>query len=142
MKKIVMLLAVILAVQCVSAQGTVPLTLLVNGMGKVYPLTDGQMLRPYRQYTMTAIPDRGNVFSNWQKVVVFTDIEYPNPATGSHEIFSNSAVVPMGTYSKNRTLIFRLVPGDYTVLFDIPNVRVLTQSTGWQANFTSRDRHP
>jgi hypothetical protein len=86
MKKILLLLVVMLGVQHLSAQDTddrsfAPLFIITNGMGKIFPFHDGEMLEVGRKYDMVAVPDRGYEFSSWQPVTIFTDDEYTyNPS--------------------------------------------------------------
>ncbi len=157
MKNILLLLAVILAVQQLPAQVTddihgsvvqdsdvsyAPLSLFTNGAGRIFTLRDGlfllrdgQMLKTGRKYSMVAVPDRGFVFSSWQPVTVFTFIEYTKDPSGTITERTNTDVITTPEYIKDPLLRFTMEPEQ--VLLDIPNVRSITQSAGWQANFVS-----
>lgn len=114
-----------------------PLVLFINGPGRVLRFHDGQMLEVGLEYRAQAIPDRGAVFIGWNRVNVFTDTEVvydsSNNPTGNRTIVT-SAPVPISIRSPD--LRFAVQPA--TVLLDIPGVRSLTQTTGWQANFVRR----
>ncbi len=110
-----------------------PLLLFTNGAGRIFPFDDGQMLEVGRRYFMVAIPDRGFAFSSWQPVNVFTFTEYVRDGSGGIIERTSTVVIPTPEYIKEPVLRFTMEPEQ--VLFDIPNVRVVTQSTGWQANF-------
>jgi hypothetical protein len=118
-----------------------PLLLLTNGNGRVFPFRDGQLLETGRTYVMAAVPDRGFAFSSWQPVVVFTFSEYAHGPSGTLIERTTEDVVPTPEYTWDRALKFTMQPEQ--VILDIPNVRIITQSFGWQANFvpvTQRNR--
>jgi hypothetical protein len=118
------------------AQGVsdAPLSLFINGAGSVSLLQDGQPLEVGQSYTMTAIPGSGSAFSSWQPVNVFTFMEFtydsngdPNPPMVSTVL----SLVPSYTYQP--ALEFTMQP--VTVIYDLPGIRSITQSNGWQVNF-------
>jgi hypothetical protein len=110
-----------------------PLMLFTNGNGRILPFRDGQMLETGRTYFMAAIPDRGYAFSSWQPIVIFTFIEYTRGPSGNLVERTSEDTVPEAQYTPDPILRFTMQPEQ--VLFDIPNVRTVTQSFGWQANF-------
>ena len=110
-----------------------PLMLFTNGNGRIFPFRDGQMLETGRTYFMAAIPDRGYAFSSWQPVVVFTFIEYTRDPSGNLVERTSEDTVPEAQFTRDPILRFTMQPEQ--VLFDIPNVRTVTESFGWQANF-------
>ena len=138
MKNFLLLLLVTLGIQRLLAQDSddrtfAPLFLLTNGMGRVLPFHDGDMLEVGRKYEMVAVPDRHYKFTGWQPVTIFTDIEYTY--NSAHQLIETESdiVVPSPVSSKDPVLHFTME--DDVVLFDVPNVRILTQNEGWQANF-------
>jgi hypothetical protein len=148
MKTIFLLLAAWFAVQPLPAQmadnlqgstlraGDVscsPLFLFTNGVGRIFPFPDGQRLEAGRRYVMLAIPERGFVFSSWQPVVVFSFTEYTDDGSGGLMESTSTVVLTTDEYIKGPVLKFTMEPEE--VLFDIPNVRTVTQNFGWQANF-------
>ncbi|HEX3624739.1 MAG TPA: hypothetical protein VH280_04860 [Verrucomicrobiae bacterium] len=140
MKKLLVLVALLFAAQWLSAQDTrSPLLLYISGPGKIVPFHDGDMLDVGRKYVMTAVPDRGCVFTNWVQVNVFTEIAicsecYP-PETNTETIIVPLAAQPV----KNRVLHFTMEPEQ--VLAESAGFE-LTMSTGWQANFVPDPRKP
>lgn len=137
MKKIFILVALLFAAKWLSAQDTKsPLLLYISGSGKIVPFHDGQMLDDGRDYVMTAIPDRGYVFTNWQQVYVFTQTQY-YPSNGVIIGTSETIVSPRPPLpGKNRVLHFTMEPEEF--LIDEPGINVLSLSEGWQANFVPR----
>jgi hypothetical protein len=117
-----------------SAQGTLaPLTLLINGGGTVYPLTNGQPLEVGQTYSMIAIPDAGFAFSSWQPANVFTFTTTtinPDGSTNPPVVSVVTSLVP--TYTNQASLEFTMQP--VMVLSSTPSVTI-TEGTGWQANF-------
>jgi hypothetical protein len=138
MKKFLLLLIVMLAVQRLSAQDSedrtfASLFIITNGLGRVFPFHNGDMLEVGRKYEMVAVPDKHFEFSSWQPVTIFTDIEYTY--NSAHQLIETESdtVVPTPEYYQDPVLHFTME--DDVVLFNIPNVRILTQNEGWQANF-------
>ena len=113
-----------------------PLLLFVDGPGNVVPFHDGQMLEAGRDYVMTANPDRGQKFANWSPVTVFTMVEYVADESGDVSAVTNTVMSPEGVFSRNRTLRFQVQPAE--VILEIPGVKTVMRSSGWQANFVPR----
>lgn len=134
MKTFSILAALLFSAQWLSAQETQsPLPLFVSGFGKIVPFHDGEMLDNDRRYVMTAVPEKGYVFANWQPVDVFTFTEYTLDGAGQLEERTFTVTTPEDQYFKDRALHFTMQPEE--VLFDVPNVREVTMSQGWQADF-------
>lgn len=114
-----------------------PLLLYINGSGKIVPFHDGDMLDVGRKYVMTAVPDRGYVFTNWVQVNVFAETQVCsecNPPVTNTSI----EVIPLDPVpGKNRVLHFTMEPEQ--VLVESANFE-LTLDTGWQANFVPAAR--
>lgn len=122
-----------------SSGSQAPLMLFINGPGRVLPFHDGQMLEVGPEYRMQAIPDRGAVFAGWNVVQVFTDNEVIYDS--SNNATTNKSIVtvlqePISIRTRGPILRFTVQPA--TLLLDIPGVRTLTQTIGWQANFVRR----
>ena len=141
MKKIFILVALLFTAHWLFAQDTKsPLPLYITGSGKIVPFHDGEMIDDGGKYVMAAVPDRDNVFTNWQPVIVFTETIYN---TNGDEVLSETNVEPLPPIpGKNHVLVFTMEPEQYLV--DIPDQFVFTVSYGWQANFVpcpqKRDR--
>lgn len=114
-----------------------PLPLFVSGSGTVFPLEDGQMLEVGRTYFMVAIPDQGYVLSAWQEVNVFTFIEYTKDGSGNVVERTSTVVAPIDEYIHHPALRFIMQP--QVMLFDVPGVRSVSESIGWQATFVPRN---
>lgn len=116
-----------------------PLFLSIQGNGRVVPFKNGQMLAVGHEYEMTAVPNRGYQFAYWSPVSVFTDSEVifggdNLPVETNNTV--TASVIPRQIQS--RSLQFPMQPAQ--VLVDIPGVRTLTQSVGWQATFIKGGR--
>ena len=134
MKTFSILAALLFSAQWLFAQETKsPLPLFVSGSGKIVPFYDGQLLDDGRKYVMAAIPDKDNVFTNWQPVNVYTETIYN---TNGDEVVSETNVEPLPPIpGKNRVLVFTMEPEE--VLFSSPYDELMV-SYGWQANFLPR----
>jgi len=110
-----------------------PLQLFVTGSGVVLPFHDGQMLEVGRNYSMIAIPDRGYAFTNWNPVDVFTFIETTLDSSGDPQSVTNTVLSPVPEFTSDPRLRFTMAP--VSVLYDVPGVRTITMTEGWQANF-------
>lgn len=118
------------------AAAAAPLSLNISGQGRVLPFEDGEQLPIGRSFVMTAIPDRGYVFTGWQKINVTTITQltfnpegHPNPPTIS------MVVEPVPGLIRQPTLRFQVQAP--MVIIGPPNQLTVTESTGWQANFVS-----
>jgi Divergent InlB B-repeat domain len=135
MKTFSILLALLFSARCLLAQETQsPLHLYISGSGRIVPFHDGEMLDDGREFVMTAVPDRGYVFTNWQEINIFTLTEIePIPGTGQFEVVTSTIPSPTPPLpGKNRVLHFTMEPEE--VLADDTNYQI-TLSHGWQANF-------
>jgi hypothetical protein len=113
---------------------TAPLQLFINGSGQVYHLHDGQMLEVGQRYLMEAVPDCGFTFTNWNLVNVFTFTDFTLDANGNPNPPVISTVLsPVPEFTSDPRLRFTMAP--VTVLYDVPGVRTITMTEGWQANF-------
>jgi hypothetical protein len=111
-----------------------PLELIIVGSGQVFPFHDGQMLEVGRRYSMIAIPDRGYAFTNWQPVNVFNFTEITiDPQGNTNPPIISTVVSPVPEFTSDPRLSFTMQPVE--VIFDVPGVRTITMSKGWQANF-------
>lgn len=116
---------------------SVPLFLLIQGNGRVVPFTNGQILPAGRECEMNAFPARGYEFAYWSPVDVFTDTEViydtnNNPLPPLVSV----AISPNPEQIQHRSLKFKTQPAQ--VIVDIPGIRTLTVSTGWQATFVKK----
>ena len=142
MKKILLLLVLMLCIQYLRAQNSdertfAPLFILTNGMGRILPFHNGEMLEVGRKYDMVAVPDRGYEFSGWQEVNIFSDIEYTMSPSGQLVERESDIVVPLPVSSKDPILHFTM-EDTYQTLFDVPDIRILAQTEYWQADFVPR----
>lgn len=129
-------IAMLCCARSTNAQAPVyaPLSLFITGSGEISPFTDGQLLEVGQSYEMTATPDSGYLFSSWQPVNIFTFSEYTSDAQGNPTAPIISTVLsPTGQYIVQPVLDFTMQP--VTEILDVPEVRTVTQSAGWQANF-------
>jgi hypothetical protein len=144
MKKLLLLLVVMLAVQRLPAQDTnapsfAPLFIITNGMGKVVPFQDGEMLEVGRKYDMAAVADPHYEFSSWQRVTIFMDIVYTENQFHQRIEVETDIVAPSDEYYYDPVLHFKM-EDTFQVLLNIPGVREIAVSGGWQANFVPRTR--
>jgi hypothetical protein len=115
-------------------QGTLaPLLLFTNGAGSIAPLQNGQLLEVGQNYQLTAIPDSGFMFQSWQPVNVFAFMEVLTDVSGSLQTNTSIVVSPVPIYTVTSSLIFTMQTAQ--LILDIPGVREITESHGWQANF-------
>jgi len=142
MKQIIFALVImVLAVVPLTAQinprvKSAPLLLFTSGGGKISPLQGGQQLNVGEPYSMTAIPDAGYKFGNWQRVQVTIDVDnvaYPSGAFITH---SNATIKPLESV-KTASIGFLMAP--VTVATTNYGFSTHTEGTGWQANFTPTD---
>ena len=135
MKTFSILAALFLSAQWLFAQETQsPLHLYISGSGKIVPFHDGDMLDDGREYVMTAVPDKGYVFTNWQEINIFTLTEIvPIQGSDQFEVLTNTVLSPVPPLpGKNRVLHFTMEPEQ--VIADNTDFQI-TFSPGWQANF-------
>ena len=112
-----------------------PLLLSINGGGVVFPFHDGEMLAIGGEYLMLAIPDRGYVFANWQPANVFIFTQYTTDGTGKPLPPTVSTVwSPVPDNHRSPLLTINFQPSE-EVLLDVPGVEMITESSGWVANF-------
>ncbi len=132
---------VALAMLCFTRPGraqdtnTAPLYLFIAGSGEISQLQNGQMLNVGQDYEMTALPDAGFIFSSWQQVNIFTFEQITIDANGNPNppiISQVTSPVPPSVFQP--VLDFTMQPE--MVLLNNPGVETITQSSGWQANFT------
>ncbi len=84
---------------------------------------------------VAALPDAGFIFGSWQQVNIFTFEQITIDANGN----PNPPLSPRSRHrfrrpSSNPSSISPMQPE--MVLLNNPGVRNVTQSSGWQANFT------
>ena len=123
------------------AKGTtyVPLLLSIQGNGEIVPFKNGQMLVVGHEYEMTAVPNRGYEFAYWSPVSVFTDTEVIYG--GNNLPFETNSSVTISVSQRRiqiRSLHFSMQP--VQVLIDLPGIRTLTATQGWQATFIKGGR--
>jgi hypothetical protein len=111
-----------------------PFFLSINGPGHVIGPQDGQMLQVGRDYSMTAIPNRGHHFLGWNPVNVFTFVEYTVDESGNSVASTNTILSPIPGFIHKPALKFSV--GAPEVIFNLPGVRTVIRSSGWQANFS------
>ena len=148
MKTILLLLATLLAAMPLAAQtsrdvqgsiiqdggaASASLVLFTNGNGRILPYRSGQMLETGRSYCLAAIPARGFAFSGWEQVVIFTFTEWTRGPSGTTIERTSTDVIPYEYRVGGPLLKFVMEPEE--VIFYYPNVRIITRSHGWQANF-------
>lgn len=140
MKKVLVILVVVLAARWLAAQGTTadscaPLMLYTNGAGSFSPYHCGQMLQTGQVYTVSAIPNHGYRFHDWQKVKVAVAVKtiiYPSSAI---VITTNTVITPTVVRNKEATMKINISAPTVEVREDNPGTTVTTKSSGWQANF-------
>jgi len=111
-----------------------PLYLYVTGSGSVTPLQNGQSLVAGQTYDMQAIPAPGFAFDSWSGVNVFIFVETNlNPDGTTNAPITSVIPSPTPPLFFEPTLEFIMQPQE--VLFDVPGVRTVTRSEGWQVNF-------
>jgi hypothetical protein len=113
-----------------------PLTVLTNGGGVVFFCHAGEMLEVGRRYAMLAVPDPGYEFTNWTRVDVFTISEIHLDESGNPTTITSTVVSPTPDVITDPVLIFTMEP--QVVILNVPGVRQITETIGWQANFVSR----
>jgi len=138
MKKFILVLLVTLATVCFAShsysQGTLaPLYLFTSGIGSITPLQDGQLLTVGQAYNMTAIPDSAFTFSSWQPVNVFVFNDVVMDVSGDLSTNTSTVASPTADFTETSALTFTMQP--VQVILDLPRVRTITESSGWQANF-------
>jgi hypothetical protein len=111
-----------------------PLLLFTTGSGQIVPFHDGQMLEVGRRYVMTAVPERGYEFANWNPVNVFTFVERILDQSGNIETVTNIVASPVPRFTERRALMFEMQPEE--VIYDSPALTII-QGVGWQANFVA-----
>lgn len=120
-----------------------PLLVFTNGAGKIlpeFPYRDGDLLKVGCSYDLYAVADPGYVFLSWNVVNEFTYTEYEPPLEpGGGPIPVTSIDLVQSPITLLRPEI-RMTVQPVEVLLDLPNVRVITQTIGWQANFAPRPR--
>jgi len=150
MKKYLLLLAWFFTIQLLPAQlerngpsgpravSYSPLFLLTNGMGRIVPFQNGELLENGHRCVMAAIPEHGYVFAGWQPVNVFSFTEYTQDGSGNWVENTSRVLEPIPQYTSEPALRFIMQPEQ--VLFNLPNVRMITLDFGWQANFVPAQR--
>jgi hypothetical protein len=113
-----------------------PLSLTINGAGRIFPFYDGQMLQVGRNYLMIAVPDLGYKFAGWNRVHIFTvtstEIDY-NTDPFTTNIVTTVDISPEELiYKKVPYIEFKMESANY--LYNV-NGNSLTEEIGWQANF-------
>ena len=131
---VLLALAVMSLALSTEAQTNTPLYLFINGSGSVSPYQNGDLLEVGQTYDMTATPDDGYIFTGWQQVDVFSDTEYTFDGSGGLKSNTSTIVAPSSpVYTNAPDLTFTMQPVIY--LFNVPEVRMLSQTYGWQADF-------
>jgi Divergent InlB B-repeat domain len=132
MKKFMFITLVTVAVVCFPhrsyAQGSLaPLFLSIDGGGSITPFQNGQLLEVGRNYTMTAIPDSGFVFSSWQPANVFVS---SSGVTNNGTVYTttNTVIAPIPSYTETPSLTFTMQP-------QVEILNNLYENSGWMANF-------
>ena len=114
-----------------------PLILLTQGDGWVVRFENGQMLPVGREFRMSGVPKPGYEFAYWSPVSVFTDSEIIYSADDVPIETNNIVTISVSQQQiQSRSLEFTVQPAE--VIVDIPGVRTLTRSAGWQATFVRR----
>ena len=113
-----------------------PLLLFTNGEGQFTPYQAGQLLEVGQTYTVTAVPADGYVFTGWQQANVFTTWQVTVDGNGDTNppVISTIVSINPGLSSAQPQLEFILQSPDE--IYDNPGVSTITESVGWQADFT------
>lgn len=128
------MLALLFSAVLGQAQGTLaPLFLFTQGAGSIIPYPSGQMLTVGQSYELTAVPEAGFVFSSWQPVNIFEFTTYLVDSGGVTVPVTSLNVSLVPTYFGQP--IFGIIMQSVRVIENIPGVSLMTQSSGWQANF-------
>jgi len=139
MRKLGSIIIVALGTLCLTLPGnaqtpsTTPLYLFTTGSGQISPFQDGQLLTVGQTYELQAISDPGFQFSDWRPVIVFSFTQYTLGPDGNTNTIIGETPSPGSVYSSQPVLDFTMQP--LTVLYNVPGVRTVTQSIGWQADF-------
>jgi hypothetical protein len=110
------------------------LPLFINGGGSVSPFTNGESLVVGQNYTMVATPDAGFAFIGWQIVNVFSFTEVtvnPDGTTNMPVVSTVASLVPITIYEASLSFVMQPM----TVIYDVPGIRTVIRSSGWQADF-------
>jgi hypothetical protein len=140
MKKILLLLVIILAIQTLPAQVNegdfyVPLYVFTNGPGRIHPFRQGEVLRVGRRYAMTAIPERGYKFAGWQPVDVFIITQTNFNAHGEPILPPIQSIVPsLGPTNSYEAELDFTMRDTIWISPDGSNPSIV-RAFGWQANF-------
>lgn len=146
MKRIVLILAVMLAVQRLPAQSgtegpSAPLLLCTNGCGTISPYNNGQMLEVGHNYTLSACPASGFSFDGWRQVTMATTVQVTRYPSDAWEITTNTYVVRRGRIFVHSLYI--IVPAvSVSVSSNGPSVTTVTRTEGWEADFKQRKAYP
>jgi hypothetical protein len=140
MKRILVILALLLAARWLPAQGTnaaswAPLLLCTNGCGCIFPFQCGQMLQVGQRYYMGATSMRGYQFASWQQVKKAVEVKTVIYPSGVIVITTNTTVSLTGKYISRAWISFVVEPARVLLRDDHPGTSVITESQGWQANF-------
>ena len=93
------------------------------------------MLAVGGEYLMLAIPDPGYVFAGWEPANVFVFDEYTVDGDGQPLPPTVSTVwSPVPDNHRSPLLTINFQPSE-EVLLDVPGVEMITESSGWVANF-------
>jgi hypothetical protein len=120
--------------QAFAQETNAPLFVFLNSGGSVSPFTNGEFLAVGQSYNMVATPEPGYEFDSWQPVNVFTFTNFVTDSAGNTIPVVSTTASPMPTYTNQPSLDFIMQP--VVVISDNPGVRIITRSTGWQANFS------
>jgi hypothetical protein len=111
-----------------------PLLLFTTGSGQIVPFHDGQMLEVGHRYVMTAVPEPGYQFANWNPVNVFTFILQVLDEAGNVQTVTNTVLSPVQRFTSRPALMFEMQAEE--VILSSPALTII-QGVGWQANFVA-----
>jgi len=145
MKRIILILAVMLAAQKLPAQwrteaSPAPLILYTNGLGRISPFSSGQLLEVGYRYTLSASPKGNYAFANWKRVTVYRAVSTTHFPSGPWLITTNTTVFPHGEPIYEARLDFTMPAASMMVETNDSSIISTTKIEGWQANFVRASR--
>jgi hypothetical protein len=140
MKKILLLLAMVLAVQWLPAQVVenswyAPLFVFTNGPGRIFQAYNGEILRVGDRYTMEAVPNRGYKFASWQPVNVFIITQTNFDGEGKPILPPVRSIVPSVVPTNIYSPDLDFIMDDITWISPEGSNPSIARTSGWQANF-------
>jgi hypothetical protein len=113
----------------------VPISIHVNGPGQIVGIRDGQMLEPWHNYVMVAVPDRGHTFTGWSILRTYTSIDYMSDESGVVTATTNIVSLPVTLPKPDRRPMHNFLMVPEQVLLN-GGSRTVSVREDWVANFS------